>query len=161
MGRGPRRWVLQPPLPLPGKATIRAGHPPSAGRPLPPHADPPQFNAVALQIGPGGNPLVRHASSSHSALPGSALRVRLAPFANGGWTRRDVEDMLFYGVLGVVIGGRLGYVLFYKPGHYAANPLEIFAVWKGGMSHGGMLGVLAAMALFARRRRPPFLEVLT
>ena len=60
-----------------------------------------------------------------------------------GWTRRDVEDLLFYGVLGVVIGGRLGYVLFYKPGYYAANPLEVFAVWKGGMAfHGGLLGVI-------------------
>ena len=49
------------------------------------------------------------------------------------------------------MGGRLGYVLFYKPGYYAANPLEVLAVWKGGMSfHGGLLGVLAAMALFAR-----------
>ena len=67
--------------------------------------------------------------------------------------------MLFYGVLGVVIGGRLGYVLFYKPGYYAGNPLEAFAVWKGGMSfHGGMLGVFAAMALFARQRGRTFLR---
>ncbi len=56
-------------------------------------------------------------------------------------------------MLGVVIGGRLGYVLFYKPGYYAAHPLEIFAVWKGGMAfHGGLLGVIVAMALFARQR---------
>ncbi|MBI3368400.1 MAG: prolipoprotein diacylglyceryl transferase, partial [Burkholderiales bacterium] len=62
--------------------------------------------------------------------------------------------------LGTVIGGRLGYVLFYKPGHYAANPLEIFAVWKGGMSfHGGLIGVIAAMALFARKIKRPFLQV--
>jgi len=68
--------------------------------------------------------------------------------------------MLFFGVLGVIIGGRLGYVLFYKPAYYAANPLEIFAVWKGGMSfHGGLLGVLAAMALFARVRGRHFLEI--
>ena len=74
-----------------------------------------------------------------------------------GWTRRDVEDLLFFGVLGVVIGGRLGYVLFYKPGYYAAHPLEVFVVWKGGMSfHGGLLGVIAAMALFARRRGRSF-----
>ena len=81
----------------------------------------------------------------------AARRARLPQFAARGWTRRDVEDLLFYGVLGVVIGGRLGYVLFYKPGYYAAHPLEIFAVWKGGMSfHGGLLGVIVAMALFAR-----------
>ena len=51
--------------------------------------------------------------------------MKLPPFAQRGWTRRDVEDLLFYGVLGVVIGGRLGYVLFYKPGYYAGNPLEV------------------------------------
>ena len=63
-------------------------------------------------------------------------------------------------MLGVVIGGRIGYVLFYKPGYYAAHPLEIFAVWKGGMSfHGGMLGVLAAMWLFSRSRNRQFFDV--
>jgi phosphatidylglycerol:prolipoprotein diacylglycerol transferase len=87
-------------------------------------------------------------------------RTRQPWFANAGWTRRDIEDLLFYGVLGVVIGGRVGYALFYKPGHYAANPLEVLMVWKGGMSfHGGLLGVLVAMALFARRRGRSFLEV--
>ena len=86
------------------------------------------------------------ASACSSASP--RARARLPQFAARGWTRRDVEDLLFYGVLGVVIGGRLGYVLFYKPGYYAAHPLEIFAVWKGGMSfHGGLLGVIVAMAL--------------
>jgi phosphatidylglycerol---prolipoprotein diacylglyceryl transferase len=85
----------------------------------------------------------------------------LPHFANAGWTQRDVEDMLFYGVLGVVIGGRLGYAIFYKPGQYLANPLEIFMVWKGGMAfHGGLLGVIAAMALFARSRKRSFLNVM-
>jgi phosphatidylglycerol:prolipoprotein diacylglycerol transferase len=59
------------------------------------------------------------------------LRVRKPWFADAGWTARDVEDLLFFGVLGVVLGGRLGYVLFYKPAFYLANPLEIFSVWKG------------------------------
>jgi phosphatidylglycerol:prolipoprotein diacylglycerol transferase len=55
---------------------------------------------------------------------------------------QDVDDLLFYGVLGVVLGGRLGQVLFYEPGYYLSHPLEILAVWKGGMAfHGGMLGV--------------------
>jgi phosphatidylglycerol:prolipoprotein diacylglycerol transferase len=72
-----------------------------------------------------------------------------------------VEDILFLGVMGVVIGGRLGYCLFYKPGYYATHPLEIFAVWQGGMSfHGGMLGVMAAMAWFARSRHRSFLQVM-
>ena len=73
---------------------------------------------------------------------------------------RDVEDLLFWGVLGVVLGGRLGYVLFYKPAEYLAHPLEILMVWHGGMaSHGGMIGVLLAMWLFARSRGKSFLSV--
>jgi phosphatidylglycerol:prolipoprotein diacylglycerol transferase len=87
--------------------------------------------------------------------------VQQPQFAQVGWSRRDVEDMLFYGVLGVVLGGRIGYALFYKPGQYLANPAEILMVWKGGMSfHGGLLGVIAAMALFARTRKRSFLEVM-
>jgi phosphatidylglycerol---prolipoprotein diacylglyceryl transferase len=61
----------------------------------------------------------------------------------------------------VVIGGRLGYVLFYKPGYYAGNPLEALMVWKGGMSfHGGLLGVIVALALYARQRGRPYFEVM-
>ena len=87
-------------------------------------------------------------------------RAAGAPFAAAGWTRRDVEDLLFFGVLGVVIGGRLGYVLFYKPAYYLAHPLEVFAVWKGGMAfHGGLLGVIVALALFAHLRGRRLLEV--
>jgi phosphatidylglycerol:prolipoprotein diacylglycerol transferase len=88
-------------------------------------------------------------------------RVQMAQFSSVGLGRRDVEDILFYGVMGVVLGGRLGYVLFYKPGAYLAHPLDIFAVWKGGMSfHGGLLGVMVAMALFARLRKQSFLTVM-
>ncbi len=122
----------------------------------------PQFNPIAIQVGPvavhwyGLTYLV--AFLLFLAL--ASLRVAQPMYAARGWTRRDVEDLLFYGVLGVVLGGRLGYVLFYKPGYYLANPLEVFAVWKGGMAfHGGLLGVIAAMALFARLRGRPFLEV--
>jgi phosphatidylglycerol:prolipoprotein diacylglycerol transferase len=62
------------------------------------------------------------------------------------------EDLLTWMVVGVIVGGRLGFVLFYQPGHFAANPAEIVAVWRGGMSfHGGFLGVVAAVTLFARR----------
>jgi phosphatidylglycerol:prolipoprotein diacylglycerol transferase len=68
--------------------------------------------------------------------------------------------MLFFGVFGVILGGRLGYVLFYKPLYYFAHPLEVLALWQGGMSfHGGFLGVLIALALFARRRHKRWLEV--
>ncbi|TAK88120.1 MAG: prolipoprotein diacylglyceryl transferase [Betaproteobacteria bacterium] len=76
-------------------------------------------------------------------------------------TRAQFDDLIFYAVLGVILGGRLGYVLFYKPGHYAANPLEVFAVWQGGMSfHGGLLGVILAMAWFAWRTRVDFLRLM-
>ncbi|MEW6690900.1 MAG: prolipoprotein diacylglyceryl transferase [Pseudomonadota bacterium] len=91
----------------------------------------------------------------------------LAGFAAGWWlgtrrivrglapvTRAQLDDLLFAIVVGVILGGRLGYVLFYKPAYYAAHPLEIFAIWQGGMSfHGGFLGVLAAVALVAWRAR--------
>ena len=122
----------------------------------------PQFSPVALQLGPVA---IHWYGLTYLVAFGlfiwlGAQRVKLAQFAQTGWTRRDVEDLLFYGVLGVVIGGRLGYVLFYKPGYYAANPLEIFAVWKGGMAfHGGLLGVLVAMAWFARAKGRRFLQV--
>lgn len=72
-----------------------------------------------------------------------------------------LDDLLFYGVLGVVLGGRLGEVLFYNPGYYFANPAKILAVWEGGMSfHGGFLGVLVAMALFARNRKLAWLQLM-
>ena len=75
--------------------------------------------------------------------------------------RRQFDDLIFYAVLGVILGGRLGYVLFYKPGYYAAHPLEIPAVWQGGMSfHGGLLGVMAAMALAARRHGIGYLRLM-
>jgi phosphatidylglycerol:prolipoprotein diacylglycerol transferase len=78
-----------------------------------------------------------------------------------GWRAVDVDDMLYYGVFGVILGGRLGYVLFYKPMYYFAHPLEIFAVWQGGMSfHGGFIGVLVAMWFFARARRKRWLDVM-
>jgi phosphatidylglycerol:prolipoprotein diacylglycerol transferase len=122
----------------------------------------PQFNPVALSLGPVQ---IHWYGLTYLAAFGlflwlAGLRVRQPQFADAGWTRRDVEDLLFFGVLGVVIGGRVGYAMFYKPGQYLANPLEILMVWKGGMSfHGGLLGVIAAMALFARTRGRRFLEV--
>ena len=122
----------------------------------------PQFHPVALSLGPvqihwyGLTYLVAFALFMLLA----NARARQPQFANLGWSRRDVEDLLFWGVLGVVLGGRIGYCLFYKPGYYAANPLEILAVWKGGMSfHGGMLGVILAMVGFARSRNRPWLQV--
>ncbi|MCW7538165.1 prolipoprotein diacylglyceryl transferase [Aquabacterium sp. A7-Y] len=122
----------------------------------------PQFDPVAIQLGPVA---IHWYGLTYLVAFGlflwlGSLRVRQPQHAAAGWTRRDIEDLLFYGVLGVVIGGRLGYVLFYKPGHYLAHPLEAFMVWKGGMAfHGGLLGVLVAMAVFARLRGRRFFEV--
>ena len=122
----------------------------------------PQFDPVALSLGPVQ---VHWYGLTYLAAFGlflflAARRVQQPQYVHAGWTRRDVEDLLFWGVLGVVLGGRIGYSLFYKPGHYLANPLEMLMVWKGGMSfHGGLLGVIAAMALFARSRKRPFLQV--
>jgi phosphatidylglycerol:prolipoprotein diacylglycerol transferase len=66
---------------------------------------------------------------------------------------RDIDDFLVWATLGVVLGGRLGYVIFYQPGYYLANPLAVLAVWQGGMSfHGGLLGVVVAAYAFVRRR---------
>jgi phosphatidylglycerol---prolipoprotein diacylglyceryl transferase len=81
--------------------------------------------------------------------------------ARGGPVSPDAfDDFLTWATLGVVLGGRLGYVVFYKPAYYLAYPLEILAVWQGGMSyHGGMIGVLLAIWLFARRRGLPGLAL--
>lgn len=86
-------------------------------------------------------------------------RIRHQPWA--GWTRQDLDDALFYGVLGTILGGRLGYVLFYKAAYYLQHPIEIFYIWQGGMSfHGGMLGVLLGMYFFSRRRNKRWLSVM-
>lgn len=75
-------------------------------------------------------------------------------------TVEQLDDLLFYGMLGVIVGGRMGQVLFYEPAYFLDNPLEIVAVWKGGMSfHGGFLGVLIAMALWARKFRLNWLDL--
>jgi len=93
-------------------------------------------------------------------------RLHHEPYASlqgdgpGTWSRRDIEDMLFLGVVGVIAGGRLGYCLFYKPAYYASHPLEIFFIWQGGMSfHGGMLGVIASQWWYAFSRGKPFWQV--
>jgi len=120
----------------------------------------PQFDPVAFHIGPIA---VRWYGLMY--LVGFALFAILGKYRARrnlmtGWHPRDVDDMLLYGVFGVILGGRLGYVLFYKPLYYLDHPLEIAAVWQGGMSfHGGLLGVLVALAFFARSRRKRWFDV--
>lgn len=87
-------------------------------------------------------------------------RIHARRLPQQGWTNQAIDDLLFYGALGVVLGGRLGYVLFYKPDYYLSHPLDIFALWQGGMSfHGGLLGVMLAMALYGRKHGRSFFEV--
>jgi len=83
-------------------------------------------------------------------------KLRVKRGLGHGLEARDVDDMLIYGVVGVILGGRLGYVLFYKPGYYLSHPAEILQVWTGGMSfHGGFVGVMLGIAVFCwvRKRR--------
>ncbi|HEV2042892.1 MAG TPA: prolipoprotein diacylglyceryl transferase [Casimicrobiaceae bacterium] len=120
----------------------------------------PQFDPVAIQLGPLA---VRWYGLMY--LIAFIQIVILGKFRARqnlltGWHPRDVDDMLFYGVFGTILGGRLGYVLFYKPFYYFAHPAEMLAIWQGGMSfHGGFLGVLIALWLYARNRNKPWLEV--
>ena len=79
-----------------------------------------------------------------------------------GWkpTPEAIDDLVFYVTLGIILGGRIGYVLFYQPGHYLTQPLDMLAVWRGGMSfHGGLVGVLVATWLFARKQGYAFFEL--
>jgi len=77
------------------------------------------------------------------------------------WTVPMLDDALFFGALGVIIGGRLGYILFYQFDYFSQHPAEIFAVWQGGMSfHGGFLGVLAAMWMFSRKYHIGWLKIM-
>jgi phosphatidylglycerol:prolipoprotein diacylglycerol transferase len=118
----------------------------------------PQFDPVAFSLGP----LKVHWYGLMYFLAFLQFwwlgKMRLAARPELGLTEKGLDDLLFYGVLGVVLGGRLGQVLFYDPGYYLEHPAEILAVWKGGMSfHGGLIGVLAAVTLWARKHQVPWL----
>lgn len=87
-------------------------------------------------------------------------KYRIKANPNSSFTQEILDDMLFFGMLGVIVGGRLGHVLFYQPGYYLEHPLSAFAIWEGGMSfHGGLLGVLVAMVFVARKYQLPWLKV--
>lgn len=91
-------------------------------------------------------------------------RLRMEPYRSitrpKPWDKTDVEDTLLFAIMGVLIGGRLGYVVFYRPGQYFADPVSILYVWQGGMSfHGGLIGLVIGLVVFALRRGRPFLQV--
>lgn len=93
-------------------------------------------------------------------LAGWWLGVVRARRPDSGWRATEVGDLVFYIALGAIVGGRLGYVLFYNPGYYLRYPLEILFIWEGGMSfHGGLIGVAVVMWLYARRTARPWLAV--
>ncbi|WP_421206083.1 prolipoprotein diacylglyceryl transferase [Aeromonas sp. 601027] len=88
------------------------------------------------------------------------LAGRRADAPNSGWTRNEVSDLLFYGFLGVILGGRVGYVLFYNFDLFLADPTYLFKIWTGGMSfHGGLIGVITAMIWFAHKTKRHFFTV--
>jgi len=120
----------------------------------------PNFDPVAIHLGPLA---IRWYGLMYLVGFGVAFwlgRLRIARAGAGRVSYAALDDLLFFGVLGVVLGGRLGYVLFYKPVYYFSNPLEILAVWHGGMSfHGGFLGVLLAIWWVARKHRLRWIEL--
>ncbi len=119
----------------------------------------PEIDPVALALGPlkihwyGLMYLV-------GMLGGWALARWRIRQGQSNWTAQQVDDLLFYCAVGVVLGGRLGYILFYGFNDWLADPARIFRVWEGGMSfHGGFLGVLIAMWLYKRKHGKGFFEL--
>ena len=118
----------------------------------------PQFDPIALSLGPLA---IRWYALSY--IVGFVLFIwlgrRRIKQGNCIFTAEMLDDFLTWGILGVILGGRLGFVLFYQPAYYLAHPMDILKVWEGGMSfHGGFLGVLVATWLFARKHQLKFLQ---
>jgi phosphatidylglycerol:prolipoprotein diacylglycerol transferase len=119
----------------------------------------PDIDPVAFEIGPL---IVRWYALAYIAgiLAGWKYCQWLNRRPAGLVPQTALDDFLAWAVLGVILGGRLGYVLFYQPGHFLANPLAILEVWRGGMSfHGGLVGTAIALILFAQARRIPLLTL--
>ena len=119
----------------------------------------PQFNPIAFSIGP----VAVHWYGLMYLFGFAAFWLLGRMRAKEAWRQMsaaDMEDLLFYGVIGVILGGRLGFCLFYQPEWYLTHPLDIFKVWQGGMSaHGGIIGSILAIFVFARIREKRFLVV--
>ena len=119
----------------------------------------PDINPVLLKIGP-----LKIHWYGVMYLIGFLLIWLLASFkvkkSKGLWTADQLSDIIFYGIIGVLLGGRIGYILFYNFSEYLAHPLEMIKVWDGGMSfHGGLLGVVIAMWIFAKRNGKNLFQV--
>jgi phosphatidylglycerol---prolipoprotein diacylglyceryl transferase len=121
----------------------------------------PHINPVALQLGPFA---IHWYGLMYLAGFMTFLwlgKKRIAQLNQPKFNTKLLDDLLFYGVIGVILGGRLGEVLFYNPGFYFSHPAKILAVWEGGMSfHGGFLGVLIAMAWFAKKQNIRWLQLM-
>ena len=120
----------------------------------------PNFNPVAVQLGPIA---IRWYALSYIVAFALFMWLGRRRIKQGktAFTNEMLDDLLTYGVAGVILGGRIGYILFYNLGEYLAHPLNMLKVWEGGMSfHGGFLGVLAAMFLFAKRHKLRFWQVM-
>lgn len=120
----------------------------------------PKIDPVALHLGPLNVHWygLMYLAAFAAVIILGRYRIRRRP--DLGWRSQELDDLLFWGVLGVVLGGRLGQVLFYEPDYYLRHPAEILAVWKGGMSfHGGMLGVLLALWAYGRKSGRSFLQM--
>lgn len=112
----------------------------------------PMIDPVLVEIGPFA---IRWYALAYIAgiVLGWLLARRLVALPSAVASREQLDDYVTWATLGIILGGRLGYVLFYRPGHFLVHPAEILAVWQGGMSfHGGMLGVILATLLFCRRQ---------
>lgn len=112
----------------------------------------PNIDPVAIEIGPLA---IRWYALAYVAgiLLGWRYCLRLARRDDTRWNPRDFDDFVVWAVLGIILGGRIGYMVFYNAAYYLQNPLDALKVWKGGMSfHGGLIGVIVAVAIFSWRR---------
>ena len=115
----------------------------------------PDISPIALELGPI---VIRWYALAYLAgiVIGWRYCMAMAKRLPTGVGANDMDDFMVWAVAGVIIGGRLGQVIFYHPGYFLRNPLEIFMIWQGGMAfHGGLLGVIAAMVIYTRRREIP------
>ena len=121
----------------------------------------PQFDPVAIHLGSFGIHWygLMYLTGFIGFLLLGRYQIKLKPWFN--WRDTMLDDALFYGAMGVILGGRLGYVVFYQAKYFVQHPVEIFAVWQGGMSfHGGFLGVLVAMYFFNKKHPQQWLKTM-